>query len=160
MMTENGVIDIVDYDPAYALDTVKMWRASMERALDWRDPHTLDEQLAYLDSLVQQHSAYLAIDEEAGGARQVVGLMIVGDGELEQLYVHVDYQGRGIGTRLLDLAKRLSPGGLQLYTFEINEGAQRFYKRYGFAVMGRGVEPEMGLADIRYEWSGSVVDSA
>ncbi len=154
-MSEEATINIIDYDPVHALDTVKMWRASMERALQWTDPHTLDEQLAYLASLVQQHSVYLAVDEDAGDTRRVVGLLVVGDGELDQLYVHVDYQGRGVGTRLLDLAKSLSLGGLQLYTFEINQGAQRFYERHGFVVIGRGVEAESGRADIRYAWSGA-----
>ena len=111
-------IKIVDYDPSRAMETVRMWRASMEQALGVKDPHSLDGQAAYLRSLAEKYSVYLALDEAADA---VVGLMVVGDTELDQLYVHVDYQGMGVGTRLLNLAKRLSPGTLQCYTFAVND---------------------------------------
>ncbi|MEZ4863611.1 MAG: GNAT family N-acetyltransferase [Caldilineaceae bacterium] len=147
---ENGQpCKIIAYDEQYALATVQMWRASMERALGIKDHHTWEEQLNYLKELVQKYSVYLALDEAAD---QVVGFMVVGGTELDQLYIHVDYQGRGIGTQLLTLAKALSPGKLQLYTFEVNQKAQAFYEKHGFTIIGRGVESESGMADIRYEW--------
>mgnify|MGYP001823311235 CR=1 FL=1 len=79
-------------------------------------------------------------------------MIVLGDTELDQLYVHVDYQGMGVGTRLLNLAKRLSPGRLQCYTFAVNMPAQQFYEKHGFVIIARGVEPKSGMADIRYEW--------
>ena len=142
-------IKIIEYDETYALDTVKMWRASMEQALGVKDPHSWEEQLNYLQKLVQEYNVYLGLDEET---EQVVGLMVVGGTELDQLYVHVDYQGLGIGTQLLNLAKALSPGELQLYTFEVNKKAQLFYEKHGFRIIRRGVESESGMADIRYAW--------
>jgi len=142
-------IKIITYDEKYALDTVKMWRASMEKALGIKDHHSWEEQLSYLASLVAQYKVFLAIDE---GEDKVVGLMVLGGIELDQLYVHIDYQGRGIGTKLLDMAKELSPGKLQLFTFEVNGGAQAFYEKHGFKIIQRGIEKESGLADIRYEW--------
>ena len=69
-----------------------------------------------------------------------------------QLYVGVEHLGRGIGTRLLELAKANSNGRLWLYTFITNTNAQRFYERHGFAVVERGFEPVMQLDDLRYEW--------
>ena len=142
-------IQIVKYNEKYALDTVKMWRASMEKALGVKDHHSCEEQLGYLANLIEQYSVFLAIDYRAD---KVVGLMVVGGSELDHLYVHVDYQGRGIGTKLLDIAKELSPGRLQLFTFEVNGGAQAFYEKHGFKIIQRGIEKKSGIADIRYEW--------
>ncbi len=143
-------ITIIDYDDRYALATVQMWRASMEQALGITDPHSWEEQLDYLRHIVQTNRVYLALDEATD---QVVGMMAIGGTELDQLYIHVDYQGRGVGTRLLDLAKAMSPGTLQLYTFAVNTNAQAFYERHGFTIISRGVERESGMADIRYEWT-------
>ncbi len=41
---------------------------------------------------------------------------------------------------------------LTLYTFEVNENAQRFYEKHGFKVIGKGHENEENLPDIQYEW--------
>ena len=148
-MPNGNSINIIDYDERYAWPTVQMWRASMERALGVKDSHTWDEQLDYLRKLVVDNAVYLAVEE---GTDQVVGFIVIGGTELDQLYIHVDYQGMGIGTRLLDLAKAHSPGKLQLYTFAVNENAQRFYEKQGFYIIKRGIESESGMADIRYEW--------
>lgn len=147
--TIKALIEITEYDEKYALETVKMWRASMEKALDIKDSHTWEEQLDYLAHLAEQYSVFLAIDQSED---KVVGLMVVGGSELDQLYVHVDYQGCGIGTRLLNIAKELSPGKLQLFTFEVNSGAQSFYEKHDFKIIRRGIERNSGMADIRYEW--------
>ena len=149
MMIPESTIKVIAYDEKYALATVKMWRASMERALGIKDSHTWDEQLNYLKEIAAKYSVFLAIDKTSDA---VVGLMAVGDTELDQLYIHVDYQGRGLGTRLLNLAKGQSSGKLQLYTFEVNQKAQAFYEKHGFTIIARGVEENSGMADIRYEW--------
>jgi len=140
---------IIKYEEMYALDTVKMWRASMEQALGVKDAHSWEAQLDYLKKLAQEYNVYLGLEEQTN---QVVGLLVVGGTELDQLYVHVDYQGLGIGTQLLNLAKALSPGKLQLYTFAVNRKAQVFYEKHGFTIIDRGIESNSGLADIRYEW--------
>jgi ribosomal protein S18 acetylase RimI-like enzyme len=44
-------------------------------------------------------------------------------------------QGQGIGKVLLVHAKRLRPGGLELWVFEQNAGARRFYERHGFRLV-------------------------
>ena len=53
---------------------------------------------------------------------------------VEQLYVLSEWAGSGVGTRLLEVAKALSPSGLQLWTFESNTSAQAFYAHHGFTV--------------------------
>lgn len=148
-MPHNNSINIIPYEERYTWPTVHMWRASMERALDIQDQHTWEEQTNYLRHLATTCTVYLAVETETD---QVVGFIVFHGTELEQLYIHVDYQGMGIGLRLLNLAKERSPSKLQLYTFAVNEKAQRFYERNGFYIIGRGIEKESGMADIRYEW--------
>lgn len=85
--------------------------------------------------------------------REGVVAMLVLDGQwVEQLYVDPMCTGRGIGSRLLDVARRESPDGLRLWTFASNEGAQRFYERHGFVPIERtdGSGNEEGAPDILY----------
>lgn len=92
----------------------------------------------------------------AGG--EVVGLMAVstrdGHGFIDQLYLHPEWIGRGIGTRLLELARRALPPPLRLYTFQCNERARRFYESRGFEAIafGDGSGNEERCPDILYEW--------
>ena len=148
-MPHNDAINIIPYDDRYAWPTVRMWRASMERALGITDRHTWEGQVKYLHHLASIYEVYLAVENSSD---QVGGFLVVGGTELDQLYIHVDHQGKGIGPRLLNLAKERSPGKLQLYTFAVNQNAQRFYERHGFYIIDRGIESESGMADIRYEW--------
>jgi ribosomal protein S18 acetylase RimI-like enzyme len=68
--------------------------------------------------------------------------------------VDPDWRGRGIGDRFVRLAKERRPGGLSLWTFQVNKPAQRFYERHGFTEVDRtdGSGNEEHEPDIRYAW--------
>jgi GNAT superfamily N-acetyltransferase len=115
--------------------------------------HTDEEVRGWIrDDLVARQETWVALV-----AGRIVGLMAVAPGTLDQLYVAPDRLGAGIGRRLLDLAKERSPGGLILYTFQVNDRARRFYERNGFVVdaLGDGSGNEEGQPDVRYRWRPS-----
>ncbi|MFE7169647.1 GNAT family N-acetyltransferase [Streptomyces sp. NPDC057616] len=91
---------------------------------------------------------------DAGPGAGIVGVMVLRDGELSQLYLAPDWRGRGLGDRCVALAKERNPGGLGLWTFQVNKPAHRFYERHGFAAVrytdGSGNEERE--PDVRYEW--------
>jgi len=96
----------------------------------------------------------LWVAEDDGGA--LVGLLVLDEDWLDQLYVEPTLTGRGIGSELIGLAKRVRPEGLRLWTFESNLGAQRFYERHGFRPMERTAgDNEEGAPDILYVWGAS-----
>lgn len=72
---------------------------------------------------------------------------------LDDLYVHPERQGRGLGAALLDLVLTLRPHGLGLYVFESNAPARRFYEARGFVVTERndGSGNEERVPDLRME---------
>ena len=142
---------IVDYSPEHGPELVRMWRESFERAVGVIDPHPLPEQLRYLEEKVVPESRVLVVLGVTTLA--VVGFMAATPESISQLYVHVNYQGKGAGSMLVGIAKQHSGGRLRLFTFEANKSAQRFYERHGFKVVARGFEKEWQLADIEYEWS-------
>ncbi|QHW34023.1 GNAT family N-acetyltransferase [Paenibacillus rhizovicinus] len=142
---------IIDYDPSYALQTVTMWRASKEQAIGQPAIHSVEDHVYFLNHiLTNSNKVYLAIERSG---KQVAGILACNENWVNQLYIHTQHQGKGIGKKLLDLAKQQSDGKLFLYTFEVNKKAQRFYERNGFRIVARGNENEEQLDDIKYAWT-------
>jgi len=89
---------------------------------------------------------------------RVIGFLVVscdaGIGWIDHLYVLPGWVGRGIGTQLLELARRRLSGPIRLYTFQGNEGARRFYESRGFTPIeyGDGSLNEERCPDVLYEW--------
>ncbi|MFE9451587.1 GNAT family N-acetyltransferase [Streptomyces sp. NPDC006739] len=75
-------------------------------------------------------------------------------GELKQLYLDPAWRGRGLGHRFMALARQRQPGGLTLWTFQVNQAAQRFYEPHGFIEVERtdGQRNDERQPDIRYVW--------
>ena len=156
-MIVSGVV-FVDYLPRYGPELVQMWRNSFERAVGVSNPHPFEDHLRFLDEeLSQSHSVVVALEEEGC---KVIGFIAFTPKKISQLYVHVGHQKRGIGSRLLDIAKEKSHGCLRLFTFERNRSAQRFYQSRGFRIVARGFEESMQLEDIEYEWCANQMGPA
>jgi ribosomal protein S18 acetylase RimI-like enzyme len=66
---------------------------------------------------------------------RVAGFMAIDGDRLDHLYVHPDAQGRGIGAALLGHSKHRRPGGFELWVFQKNDGARRFYERHGLELV-------------------------
>lgn len=84
----------------------------------------------------------------------VIALLALSEAMVEQLYVAPAWIGRGVGSRLLDLAKRQRPAGLDLWCFQVNQRARRFYEAHGFeaVLFGDGGGNVERQPDIRYAW--------
>jgi ribosomal protein S18 acetylase RimI-like enzyme len=78
--------------------------------------------------------AFDALDEPAAGSYYI-----------NVIAVFPDYRGRGLGTRLLDIARAEARARgltqLSLAVFEENAGAVRLYERIGFAIAARAPAP-------------------
>ena len=92
----------------------------------------------------------------AEAAGELVGFVSVAEPDhLEHLYLRRAWTGSGLGSRLVDLATDRLPDGLQLWAFQSNTGAVRFYERHGFvAVEWTDGDNEEGAPDILYVWRG------
>jgi len=147
--TLSDTMRIEAFNPAEALDLVRMWRASFEFGVGVKDPHPIEEQLAFLfEQLVPNHQLLVAKQGQA-----IVGFCASDPESVAALYVRVENIGQGIGTELLGRAQAQSSGGLWLYTFAQNQRARRFYERRGFVASAHGFENMWQLEDVRYEWS-------
>ncbi|HET9344877.1 MAG TPA: GNAT family N-acetyltransferase [Candidatus Limnocylindrales bacterium] len=105
------------------------------------------------DEIVPREETFVAVEPDGA----IVGFMSLRDDDLDHLYVRPDRFDRGIGSRFVELAKKRRPGGLGLYTFQVNARARRFYERRGFRVerFGNGESNEERQPDVRYTWDPS-----
>jgi GNAT superfamily N-acetyltransferase len=85
---------------------------------------------------------------------ELSGIIAFRDGWIEQLYVLPSACSRGIGTELLSVATGTF-GRLELWTFQRNARARRFYEARGFVLIEEtdGVRNEEKEPDARYVWT-------
>lgn len=136
-----------DFDPLTIL-----WRISREKSLpefqrlkghfffedqDYFRDHILREDRVFVVEVEQRPAAFMAMREDF----------------IDHLYVHPEYQGRGIGKALLDYARCLSPQHVWLYTLQINTSARAFYEKNGFVAEKFGISPPPeSEPDVEYHW--------
>ncbi|PTM90188.1 glutamate racemase [Mycoplana dimorpha] len=112
--------------------------------------HSPEEDLRYWrEHLFNECEIHGAFDGD-----NLVGVVAFNQGLVEQLYVAPSMQGRGIGTRLLEIAMaRFSE--LSLWTFQCNAVARRFYEKHGFVAVKEtdGSRNEEREPDMRYRWA-------
>jgi ribosomal protein S18 acetylase RimI-like enzyme len=74
------------------------------------------------------------------------------DNHLDQLFVSPEFQGRGLGKRLLALAREMMPREVWLRTSVANERAWRWYERAGFVRERVELQPGWSQPRAYYRW--------
>lgn len=152
-MTPTAAVILRRAAPADAEAAAGVWLRSFAAALPTVvRPRSDDEVRWYFREVLVPHTETWVAEPPGGGP--VVGVMVLDDGELAQLYLDPDWRGRGLGDRFLALAKERCPHGLSLWTFQVNKPAHRFYERHGFEAAERtdGSGNEEREPDVRYVW--------
>ncbi len=110
--------------------------------------HEPAEDRAFLAGLLWGADAWVAVRGD-----ELAGFIAVAKGVVPTLYVHPSRQNLGLGARLLDQARE-GRTDLELWCFQANEGARRFYENNGFRAVEftDGAGNDEGLPDVRYVW--------
>lgn len=128
-----------------------VWLSSWRATFDFEPGHPDEDVRSWLATeLVPVTEAWVAVDP----SERLVAMMALSGTMVEQLYIAPDWIGRGLGRRLIELAKERRPAGLDLHCFAVNGRARRFYERHGFEAVafGDGSGNEEGQPDVRYAW--------
>jgi GNAT superfamily N-acetyltransferase len=133
------------------LDAIaRIHRAARQAAMPWLpNVHTPKEDRWFFENIVlKEETVFLA----RGGGR-VLGFVAYKEDWVNHLYVSPEHWRLGVGVRLLEAVQKASKR-LQLWTFQRNTTARRFYAARGFGECeltdGRGNEENE--PDVRMAW--------
>lgn len=119
--------------------------------------HTPDEDRGFIRGHILPHYRVTVATSDG----RTVGFVADKPGWLESLYVAPEAVGSGIGSALLRAAMARNDA-LELWCFEQNCRALRFYERHGFVEVLRtdGTGNEERCPDIRLRWLNSPAEQA
>ena len=143
-----------------------LWRYSFDLALGIEQRGKADSEQGQLNYLINHLSKETEISVVKQGSKIAAFIALsFKDGrcfEIDQLYIHPDFQKQGIGRLLVDMAKEKAGQSLSLYTFQLNKNAQIFYLAMGFKVVAQGyadmqsnpwAKSKEQLADLQFLWA-------
>ena len=85
--------------------------------------------------------------------QEVVALLAMKGSYIDRMCVDPSEWRKGWGTRLVEFAKSLSPGGLELHTHQENHAARTLYEKHGFNAVKFGTSPPPESSpDVEYHW--------
>jgi GNAT superfamily N-acetyltransferase len=112
--------------------------------------HTDEEDRAFVENVVLKECAVTV----AEAAKGIVAFLAQHGEEVRFLYTHPDFIGAGAGSLLIDIAKQSGETALELWCFQANVRARRFYERHGFKAIQftDGRDNEEKTPDVLYRW--------
>jgi GNAT superfamily N-acetyltransferase len=110
-----------------------LYAASRRAAFPWLPPASLRPE--DFDQDTREERVFVA---QCGDMRVGFASIWPPDDFLHNLFVHPDYQGRGIGRALLDCCVRHFKGPATLKCLQANSRACAFYLHFGWRVVGTG----------------------
>ncbi|SDI34909.1 GNAT family N-acetyltransferase [Salipiger marinus] len=138
--------------PARTLDAGGLGRLMAEAAHQpWKPRlHSGAETIAMAGQMIDHGWVTVAEDPASG---HLLGFLARDGSYVHALFIAPAAQGRGIGRGLVASAQQMV-ARLELWTFEANLQARRFYEALGFRLTARGdgSANDEGLPDLHYLW--------
>jgi GNAT superfamily N-acetyltransferase len=133
-------------------DVAALWHFTKKAAypylpLDQR--RTLEEDVNFFREKILRRCDLWAADDNG----RIAGFLAMQGTYVDRLYVVPDSQRCGIGGKLIQHAKELSPAGLELHTHRKNMSAWKFYEKHEFLAVHFGISPPPeSEPDIEFHW--------
>jgi ribosomal protein S18 acetylase RimI-like enzyme len=89
---------------------------------------------------------------DGNGTVGAILVLDIPDNYLDLLFIAPQYQGQGLGRRLLTYSRELMPNEIWLRCIRENDKAWRWYEREGFVFEKQQFEPAIGFWMKHYRW--------
>lgn len=109
--------------------TVNRQDYSQEEVEDWA---SCGNDISHIEEMISTYYFIVAVNQQS----QIVGFSsITPQGYLHSLFVHKDFQGKGVATLLLDeIEKYAERQGMERITSEVSLTARPFFEKRGYVV--------------------------
>jgi GNAT superfamily N-acetyltransferase len=117
--------------------------------------HTVAEDRSFIANVIFNHCEVIVAEDDSG----IVGFLARQGEQVRLFYIRPDRIGHGAGTLLIEVAKESGADALELWCFQANARARRFYEARGFRAVRctDGVQnEEKRQPDFRYRWVRAV----
>ncbi|HYM20483.1 MAG TPA: GNAT family N-acetyltransferase, partial [Candidatus Kapabacteria bacterium] len=142
--------EITESSVADSAEIARILRTTMDHDLPYLPKlHTPEEDVEFIRNNVFTECTVIVSKEDD----TIAGFCAYKDGWVNHLYILPKYQGQGRGSALLKMAMDANRE-LQLWTFQKNARARKFYEAHGFSVveLTNGEGNEEKEPDLRYVW--------
>lgn len=112
--------------------------------------HTVEEERWFIEHVIlKECEVTVALSRD-----RIIAFLAREGSEVRLLHTHPALIGHGAGSLLLLHAKAHGLGMLELWCFQANDKARRFYERHGFSPVEftSGERNEEKTPDVRYRW--------
>ena len=112
--------------------------------------HTVQEDRWFIENVILKECEVIVAEGDGG----IVSFLARNGEEIRLLYSHPGFIGSGAGSLLLDAVKKSGVAALELWCFQANQRARRFYEDRGFRAVRftDGRDNEEKVPDVRYRW--------
>jgi putative acetyltransferase len=147
--------EILPFAAAHLPEVTDLWIESWSKTLPAIDFEA--RRGWFVDHMVAARDAGSDVRIAVTETGDIAGFVLIdpATGYLDQIAVGSPWWGKGIAEALLETARSLSPGRIELDVNQDNPRAVAFYMRNGFRVIAEGVNPRSGLATLKLEWRPS-----
>jgi GNAT superfamily N-acetyltransferase len=112
--------------------------------------HTAEGYRRFIANVILKECAVTVVEDDTG----IISFLALRGEEVRLLYTRPDRIGLAAGTQLIEAAKSSGVEALELWCFQANARARRFYEARDFHAIRftDGAENEERTPDVRYRW--------
>lgn len=120
--------------------------------------HTAEQDRWFIENVILKECEVVVAERDGG----IVSFLARDGEEIRMLYTHPDVVGSGAGGLLLEAVKVSGVAALELWCFQANIRARKFYEERGFRAVRftDGADNEEKMPDVRYRWQRTPAASA
>jgi GNAT superfamily N-acetyltransferase len=112
--------------------------------------HTVEQDRWFIENIILKECDVTVAEHDG----TIVSFLARNGEEIRLLYSHPEFVGSGAGGQLIEVAKASGVAALELWCFQANSRARKFYEGRGFHALrfSDGADNEEKMPAIRYRW--------